>query len=210
MQRRRGLGALAADDVPMTAPAAPAGNVAALAAQVQQLQAQMRRMQEKDGMQRVPPGALVEYYGDLASGVLPPENMRIEELRFSVQIDPAGNITAQTDPIQVISRYNFAFRRIVGFALNPAFAGAGPGLVTFQVQEAGRNFPIFKTPINLQSVLSTNGAGNPAVWDGVYIAYPGTQMEVVWSVDTRWAALVGTTQEYGIQLIGDNVVCSPG
>jgi hypothetical protein len=30
----------------------------------------------------------------------------------------------------------------------------------------------------------------------------------VWSVDTsRWASLVGSTQEFGIEIMGDLVVC---
>lgn len=207
MQNRRNLGSLAADELtpqPAQPAMTPLQELETLRKQVAWLIAQA-----KDSRQRIPPGALLEYYSDLASGAIAPENMRIEDLRFEVRIDPAGNITAQTEPIQVISRYNYVFRRINAFALNPAFAGAGPGLVTFQVQEAGRNFPIFKTPIKLASLMSTNGAGNPAVWDGVYIAVPGTQLEVIWTVDPRWPALVGTSQEYGMQLAGDNIVCSP-
>lgn len=208
MRNRNNLGSLGDEITP--APAPPT-NAAEMVQQLAMLQQQVARMSAamKDRAQRIPPGALLEYYSDLASGAIAPENMRIEDLRFEVRIDPAGNITAATDPIQVISRYNYVFRRINAFALNPAFTGAGPGLVTLQVQEAGRNFPIFKTPIKFGSLMSTNGAGNPAVWDGIYIAVPGTQLEVIWTVDPRWAALVGTTQEYGVQLTGDNIVCSP-
>ena len=47
--------------------------------------------------EKVPPGALVKYYSDIASGVVVPEDMRIEDLQFRVQIDPLGNIVFQTD-----------------------------------------------------------------------------------------------------------------
>jgi len=57
--------------------------------------------------------------------------------------------------------------------------------------------------------MSTSGAGNLAEWDGVYITVPGTQIEVAWVVDTRWAALVGATREFGVQLMGDLVACRP-
>lgn len=167
-----------------------------------------QRMQQQT--QRVPPGALVQYYADLSSGVLPPEDMRIESIQFRVTVNPLGQITFQSQAVQVISRYNFAFRRIMGFALDPAASGAAPALISFNVLEQGRNFSVFKTPMNLQALMSTSGSGNLAEWDGVYITVPGTQIEVAWTIDTRWAALVGATREFGVQLMGDLVVCRPG
>lgn len=164
-------------------------------------------MPTQDG-EPVPPGALVQYYGDLASGAIAPEDFRIENLQFRVQIDPAGNVTFESDSVSLISRYNFAFRRIVGFAMDPEFAGMAPYLVGVQVREEGRNFEIFKRPINMASLLRS--AEGVAVWDGVYITVPGTDLSVVWSVDTqRWAALVGASKEFGVQLLGDYAACSP-
>lgn len=160
--------------------------------------------------QPVPPGALVQYFNDLASGAIVPEDMRLEDLQFRVQIDPTGAITFQTPSIMLISRYQFALRRIMGFALDPEFVGAAAALVSFQVREQGRNFDIFKRPISMASILSTSGPGKPAEWDGVYISVPGTEIEVNWVVDTaRWAALVGSTKEFGVQLMGDYTACTP-
>lgn len=157
---------------------------------------------------RVPPGALLQYYSDLSSGMLPPEDMRIEDLQYTVQIDPAGNIIAESRPTTLLSQYNFAFRRVTGFIMDPDLAGAAPFLVSFQVQEQGRDFSVFKRPVNMQSLLSRSGSGNIAEWDGVYITVPGTDLAVQWTVDTaRWAALVGATKELGVQLLGDYVVC---
>ena len=157
---------------------------------------------------RVPAGALLQYYSDLSSGLIPPEDMRIEDLQFRVLIDPAGNIVTESPKVTLLSRFNFAFRRVSGFIMNPALAGAAPSLVSFQVQEQGRDFSVFKRPVSMQSLLGRAGASNPAEWDGVYITIPGTDLAVNWSVDTaRWAALVGTTQEMGVQLLGDYVVC---
>jgi hypothetical protein len=135
--------------------------------------------------------------------------MRIEAFNFSVQINPAGQITFESPAVQVVSRYDFAFRRIMGFALDPASVGAAAALVSFNVLEQGRNFNVFKQPINMQALLTTAGGGNLAEWDGVYITVPGTQLAVEWRVDTRWAVLVGATKEFGVQLLGDNVVCRP-
>lgn len=164
-------------------------------------------MEDQQGVP-VPPGALVQYYSDLASGVIVPEDMRLEDLQFRVQIDPLGNILFQTDPIMLVSRYNFAFRRIMGFMMDPDLAGASPALVNFQVKESGRNFDIFKRPVSIASLLGT--AKNVAEWDGVYISVPGTEFEVNWTVDTaRWPALVGASKEFGIQLLGDYVACAP-
>lgn len=184
--------------------AAPAGSpTMGYPAQVPQADMPVR------GGQWVPPGALVQYYSDLASGVIVPEDMRIEDLEFRVQIDPAGNIVSQTDPIMLISRYNFALRRVVGFAMDPDFVGSAPSLVRFQIREAGRNFDLFKRPVSMQSLISNKGS-DPAVWDGVYITVPGTELEVAWSIDTqRWPALVGATKEFGLQLMGDYVACTP-
>jgi hypothetical protein len=199
--RTGNLGSLAAAENTPALPADP----------LQRLQVQMgmlaRKIQEREGT--VQPGALIQYYADLSSGALPPEDLRIEDIRFNVRINPDGSIASNTQPLQVISRYNFAFRRVMGYAMNPALVGAGPALVSFNVKEAGRNFPIFKTDINLQSVLANGGAGNIVEWDGVYITVPGTQLEVTWAIDSRWPALVGTTQEFGVQLVGDLIACRP-
>jgi len=158
--------------------------------------------------QRVPPGALIQYYSDLSSGMLPPENMRIEDLQFRVRIDPTGTITAQSEKVTLVSRYNFAFRRVTGFIMDPDLAGAAPALVNFQVREEGRDFDVFKRPVSMASLLSRSGSGNIAEWDGVYITVPGTDLNVTWTIDTvRWPILVGATKELGIQLLGDYVVC---
>jgi hypothetical protein len=156
----------------------------------------------------VPPGALIQYYSDLSSGLLPPEDMRIEDLGFTVTIDPAGQIVRESNAVTLLSRYNFAFRRVSGLIMDPDLAGAAPFLVSFQVQEQGRDFSVFKRPVNMQSLLSRSGSGNIAEWDGVYITVPGTDLAVQWTVDSaRWAALVGATKEMGVQLLGDYVVC---
>ncbi len=156
----------------------------------------------------ISPGALRQYYNDLSSGEIPPEDMRIEDLQFRVVIDPLGNIVSQTQKITLISRYNFAFRRMVGFMMNPDLGGATPSLVSMNVQEQGRDFSVFKRPVSMQSMINRAGASNPAEWDGVYITVPGTDLAVDWTIDTaNWAALVGTTQTVGVQLLGDYVVC---
>lgn len=155
----------------------------------------------------IPPGQLMLYYSDLASGLLAPEDMRIEDLSFRVQINPAGQVTFESNAVTLVSRYNFAFRRAVGFIMNPDLAAAAPMLVNFNIREQGRDFSVFKRPVSMQSVLNTAG-GIRSEWDGVYITVPGTDLAVEWTVDTqRWAALVGTTQEMGVALLGDYVVC---
>jgi hypothetical protein len=207
MARLRGLGQGAAEQTPTPlmaqkqaeAPLTPSSLFHVLNAFAEQM-----GRQEKP----IPPGALVQYYSDLASGVLAPEDMKIEDLQFRVRIDPFGNITFQSAPVMLISRYNFALRRVMGFVMDPHFAGAAAALVDFQVREAGRNFDVFKRPVNMQSLL--NNVAQPAEWDGVYVTVPGTELEVDWVVDNaRWPALVGASKEFGVQLLGDYVACSP-
>lgn len=163
---------------------------------------------QMDTTQRVPPGALISYYSDLSSGLLAPEDMRIEDLTYRVIIDPTGQITSFTPKITLVARYNFAFRRVMGSVMDPDLAGAAPSLVSFNVQEQGRNFNVFKKPITMQSIVSRSGAGNLAEWDGVYITVPGTDLSVDWVVDTqRWVGLVGATKEFNVNLLGDYIVC---
>lgn len=165
-------------------------------------------MPEPRGAIPVPPGPLVQYYSDLAGGAIAPEDMRIEDLQFRVQISPTGQIIWESDKVSLISRYNFALRRIVGFAMDPALVGPAAFLVGVQVREEGRNFEIFKRPVSMASLL--RDSEGVAAWDGVYITIPGTDLSVVWSVDTvRWPALVGAAREFGVQLMGDYVACTP-
>jgi len=123
------------------------------------------RSQNVGNVERIPPGALVQYYADLASGIVAPEDMRIESLEYRVTIDPLGNIVEATEPTQIVARYNFALRAITGFIMDPDLAGAAPNLVSFNVLDQGRNFEVFKRPVNMQSLISRSGSGNIAQWD---------------------------------------------
>lgn len=153
-------------------------------------------------------GPLRGYYGDLSSGDIVPENMRVEDLTYQVTIDPAGQITAFSATIQIVSQYNFALRRIIGWQQNPQLMGAAPSLVKFNVKDEGRAFEVFKRPVSMASISAVGGAGNIAEFDGVFIMIPGAQVAVDWSVDVaNWAALVGTTKTMGVQLVGDYVIC---
>jgi hypothetical protein len=60
----------------------------------------------------IPPGEILTYYGDLASGAIRPEDVRIEALTFRAVIDQNGQIQFQSPKITVVSRYNFAFRGV--------------------------------------------------------------------------------------------------
>ena len=139
------------------------------AAEQMRLRAQMRAAQQQamaaqaalaagtpmPGDGSVPPGALVQYYGDLSSGVLAPEDMRMESLQYRVQIAPDGSTNSESQSVQLVSRYNFAIRRVIGFSMDPFFAGAAPALVDFNIQEDGRNFTVFKTDMSMASIAKT-------------------------------------------------------
>lgn len=185
---------------------ANAASVAARAA-VAQGMAMLKQIQEEDRT-IIRPGPLQQYYNDLASGVLKPEDMRIEALEYRVQIDAAGLIQFQTDAIQLVSNYTFTPRRIYGFVMDPATSGSAPALVTFNLREQGRNFDYFKRAVSMGDLVGPAGTLNPMIWDGTYINVPGTQLAVNWSVDTtRWPVLVGTFKEFGVKILGDYVSC---
>lgn len=156
---------------------------------------------------QVPPGSLVQYYSDLSSGMLPPENMRFESLQYRVRIDPTGLVTFQTPDIQIVSSYNLAIRRVYVGMMQPLLAGAAPALVNFNIREQGRNFDIFKVPASLACGVNNNGP-NLFEWDGVYICVPGTQLGVNFTIDRpRWQSLVAAQKEFIVQVVGDYVIC---
>ncbi|MGL4255625.1 MAG: hypothetical protein ACRCSL_04770 [Microbacterium sp.] len=158
---------------------------------------------------QIPPGEILTYYGDLASGAIRPEDVRIDALTFRAIIDRNGNVTFQSPKITVISRYNFAIRRIFGAVLDAPNAGFAAGLIRFNVQEQGRSFFVFKNPVTLSGVTN-GGSAVPYEWDGVYICVPGTDLEVTWSVDAAlWQTLVGAPRVVEIVLTGDYIACGP-
>lgn len=157
----------------------------------------------------IPPGQLLTYYGDLASGAIRPEDVRFEALTFRVTIDATGNPVFTTPKITVVARYNFAIRRIYAAVVNPEFAGAAAGFIRVNILEQGRNWNLFKVPVGLASVASGN-ASKPFEWDGVYICIPGTDLEAQWTIDQAfWSALVGATKFAEIVLSGDYIACGP-
>lgn len=162
---------------------------------------------DKGNAATVPAGAILRYYGDLASGSVRPEDVRIEALTFRANVNAAGTATFVTPKVTVLARYNFAIRRIYGAVLNPMFAGPAAGFIKFNVMEQGRGYSIFKNPVTL-SVIA--GASKPYEWDGVYISVPGTDLEVQWTVDqVLYAALVGSAKIAEIVIEGDYIACGP-
>lgn len=151
----------------------------------------------------IPPGALLTYYGDLASGVVRPEDIRIEDLTFRATIDASGVVVAQTSKITVVSRYTFVIRRIYAQIVNPLLAGSAAGLIKFNLREQGRSFDVFKNPQSFAAALE-----NPIVHDGAYLCVPGTDLEATWVIDVAlWTALVGASKVVEITVSGDYIAC---
>jgi hypothetical protein len=170
-------------------------------------------MQRQPGQQldfsQLPPGEILTYYGDIASGTIRPEDVRIEALTFRGTIARDGTLAFTTPKVTVIARYNLAVRAIYAAVLNPEFAGPTAGLVKFNVAEQGRNFQIFKVPVSLSGVTN-GGSAVPYEWDGVYITIPGTDLEVSWFVDQAlYVALVGMPKICEIVITGDYIACGP-
>ncbi|NJN63458.1 MAG: hypothetical protein HC882_00340 [Acidobacteria bacterium] len=156
---------------------------------------------------QIPPGPILEYYGDIASGAIRPEDVRIEDLSFEVVIGADGSILSQTEKITVVSRYSFAIKRVYASLVEAADVDAAKGLVKFNLQEQGRNFTVFKRPVDIGAILTVK---EPLYWDGVYICVPGTDFEAVWSVNqARWAALVGASRILSVSVTGDYIACDP-
>lgn len=154
---------------------------------------------------QIPPGRILTYYGDLASGAIKPEDVKIEALTFFAQIDAAGLVVANTDKITVNSRFNFAFREMRGSIMNPELAGAAPDLIRVQVKEQARNFDVFKQPVDFAAMTGLRQYR----WDGVYICVPGTDLAVEWTVDTAlWTTFVGVPKRVKVTLTGDYIACN--
>ncbi len=157
----------------------------------------------------IPPGAILTYYGDIASGAIRPEDVRIEALTYRLTVNPLGVSVFETPKVTIISRYSLAIRRVYGAVANPEFAGPAAAFIRFNLREQGREFNIFKNPASL-SVVTPGGSSQPFMWDGVYITVPGTDLEVAWTIDAvLWAALVGATKFAEVVITGDYIACGP-
>jgi hypothetical protein len=153
---------------------------------------------------QIPPGPILQYYGDIASGAITPDDVKIEALTFFATISPAGLVIDQTSKISVNARYNFAMREVRASIINPELAGAAPDLIRFQVKEQGRGFDVFKQPVDFAAGLGQRWFR----WDGVYICVPGTDLAVDWTVDTAlWAIFVGVPKRVKITISGDYIAC---
>lgn len=166
---------------------------------------------EQNMVARLPPGELRTYYGDIASGVLRPEDVRFEELTFEVTIGANGQVASSVpsnNTVQVVSRYNLAIETVRASIRNPTLAGAAAGLVKFNLAEQGRNFSVFKAPVDFGTLVES--CANPMEWRGVYICIPGTQFAIEWSVDAvLWQQLVGAPRTLRLTIGGSYIACSP-
>lgn len=168
-------------------------------------------MADKDiQVSQIPPGELLTYVGDLASGAIAPEDIRIEILSFTAVIGPNGQIIAQAPDngtVQIVSRYNFVIEEIHGSIENPQLAGAAPALVKFNLEEQGRNFSVFKRPVDFATLVES--CGTPYRFKGTYICVPGTQFQISWTIDPAWAALVGGQRRVTVSVVGTYIACEP-
>lgn len=166
---------------------------------------------EKISIDQIPPGEVLTYIGDIASGAIRPEDSRIEALSFEVTIGANGQILAnvpQIGSVQVISRYNFVIEAVRASVMNPDLAGAAPALVRFNLKEQGRNFSVFKNPVDIASLLES--PAESLEWRSVYICVPGTQFEVEWTVNTAlWPVLVGASRVFKVTVTGSYIACEP-
>ncbi|AKF03395.1 hypothetical protein [Sandaracinus amylolyticus] len=157
------------------------------------------------GAGALPPGHVRRYYGDLASGELHPDRMRIDNLTFRAVIDRAGLVLAQTPKISIVSQYQFALRRVFASMVHDELDGGSSDLLQFNVREQGRGFDVFKKPISFAAALRLG----PIEHDGTYICIAGTDLEVTWTVDVPlWQSLVDATRIVKVTLSGDYVSCS--
>lgn len=158
---------------------------------------------------QIPPGEILTYYGDLASGAIRPEDIRVEALTFRAIIDRNGVITFASPKVTIISRYNLAIRAVYGAIVNPDIAGSAAGLIRFNLREQGRSFDVFKQPVSMSGVTN-GGSAVPYEWDGLYMCVPGTDLEATWSVDQGlWSTLVGAPRIVEIVVTGDYIACGP-
>jgi hypothetical protein len=164
---------------------------------------------EKITVSQIPPGEILTYYGDLASGAIRPEDIRIEAITYRAIIDRFGTITYASPKTTIVSRFNFAIRAVYGAIINPEIAGSAAGLIRFNLREQGRSFDVFKQPVSMSGVTN-GGSAVPYEWDGLYMCVPGTDLEANWSVDQGlWPVLVGAPRIVEITVLGDYIACGP-
>lgn len=159
---------------------------------------------------QIPPGELLTYVGDIASGALAPEDIRLETISFTAVIGPNGQLLSQSPDngtVQIASRYNFVIEEIHGSIENPRLAGAAASLVKFNLEEQGRNFTIFKRPVDFATLVESSG--QPYRYRGTYICVPGTQFQILWFVDPAWPALVGGQRRVTVSVTGTYIACEP-
>lgn len=161
----------------------------------------------KGDARAIPPGAVLTYYGDIASGAIRPEDVRFEAITYKAIVDATGTPVFTSDKVTVIARYNLAIRRIYA-ALPETFASPAGQFVNFNVLEQARNFNIFKRPVSIAA--PSRASSEPFAWDGVYITVPGTDLEVSWSIDSAlYASLIGSTKHAQVVVSGDYIACGP-
>ncbi len=161
----------------------------------------------KGDARAIPPGAILTYYADIASGAIRPEDVRFEALTFKIIVDATGTPVFTSDKVTVIARYNLAIRRMY-CALAESIASPAGQFINFNVLEQARNFSIFKRPVSIAA--AARASSEPFAWDGVYITVPGTDLEVSWSIDSAlYASLIGSTKHAQIVITGDYIACGP-
>jgi len=137
--------------------------------------------------QKGPLKPAMNYVVDLGS--ISPGEMQIEALRYRCEIDyPAQGtpeISYQTPSQRVQPGFYFIMTRIIAGMSEPADNDEVIHLVEFNVMNEGRNKDVFKTPINMSTMLGVGGARMDLVW-GEHVGFrffEGADTIVNWYVD---------------------------
>ena len=134
-----------------------------------------------------------------------PDIEKVDAITFTASVTAAGGIVTQATQVRVNPDYDFVLFGIIGFLEDPNTSPADIARITFQCREAGRNYDVFTTPLNMGGLVGNSGPSAPIEWrpQGVYVFRHGAEIQPTFAITAALAAAGPRT--VGVILYGANV-----
>ena len=108
------------------------------------------------------------------AGLIAPSEAQIEAIEFHVDVDPDGSIAAQSESVRISPGFSFLFssmyagRSIASTGEAELILRSKLHLVSFNVQNEGRNKAVFRRPIPMNILGCPSGPAHEMEWHSIF------------------------------------------
>jgi hypothetical protein len=143
----------------------------------------------------------------LDAGLISPNESQIEAIEFHVDVATDGAIVDQSPSVRIQPGFSFLFSQLLGarsFGDTDIEDADLLHLVSFNVQNEGRNKAVYRRAIPMNILTCPGGPAHAISWHGIFRFFESADISVDWTIDPAYAG-AAAERRYTVLLIGEIV-----